>query len=49
MGHLGPGTWSKTYSSLQCRLNSRNKLKEVNWRGAASGTKEFIGFYKVAK
>lgn len=38
MGHFGPGTWSDTLSnsSLHCRLNSRNRLKEVHWRGAAS-------------
>ena len=35
-------------SSLKCRLESRNRLKEDLWRGAESGTNEFIGFYKSA-
>ena len=50
MGQRAPGTESNTSSNstLQCRLESRICLEEGLWRGAKSGTKEFIEFYKVA-
>lgn len=50
MGQTGPVTWSNPLpnSSPQCRLESRNMLKEDHWRGAESGRKEFIGVYKAA-
>lgn len=50
MGQMGSGTWSNIIlnSTLQCRSESRNRLEEYFLRGAESGTKEFIGFYKAA-
>lgn len=32
----------KVSKSLQYRLESRNRLKDDNWRGAESGKNEFI-------
>ena len=51
LGNGSDGSWylvqDLTKCILYCRLESRNRLREDHWRGAESGTMQFVRFCKA--